>query len=429
MRGGAASELEEDEREPSAADVISILFLREFSTRYPVRKPMGAAAQAVKILVAGARSETAKERSVGADAENAGAASAEERAAFLRPELVSARVHTASGLRRRIISVGRSLSLFALKAAALTNDGAVESVLYLSNYTEEDAMTQRMRQSDVAALQLTVIAVAKRIGARAQVPGGQPAQWAGAGVMPSSLDDDGCVMVVTPGSGTGGGGGSKTKAESRGGGPEDDFCVDYGQVVLVRIGGKADVGGDVDVDVDGVLRGMQDMIRLGRTRAVLFETSGADRSLSSAARHFHGAPYDVYWVGRYDALRTAASARSRTRDQPSLVRIDGEYYRPLLEEFVPPSAVKTVLAVRRDDAFAATAVRYGLTVCDAECRCKVPEDKPCQDDGLGGFGGGGGDDENSVRGILGKLSQNRKKEYGSDGGPGAFANSRDAANI
>ena len=81
--------------------------------------------------------------------------------------------------------------------------------------------------------------------------------------------------------------------------------------------------------------------------------SGADRTLAGAARHFAGAPYDVYWVGRYDSLRTAATVGVRTPQHPNLVRIDGQYYRALLEEFLPPDAVKTILAVRRDDEFAA----------------------------------------------------------------------------
>ena len=333
-----------------------------------------------------------------------------------------------SGLQRRVISVGRALSSFALEAAAVMNDGAVESVLYLDTNEDVKAMTQRLKRPDITALRLTVIPVAKRIGdvPAATTGGGEvldgeegndssvspvSAPWrttsgdtsvasfhdAGdewamnqpspppapppqpppppptprtgyVGVMSSSIDYDACAMVVTPDSGT---------DQTRDGTPEVDFCRDYGQIVLVRIGGGGGDDGDDDVDVDGVLRGMKATIRLGLTRAVVFETSGADRTLSGAAKHFRGAPYDVYWVGRYDALRTAGTAGTRTKDQPSLVRIDGEYYRPLLEEFLPANTVKTVLAVRRDDEFAASALRYGLTVCDTSCGCKVPEDKPC----------------------------------------------------
>ena len=58
-------------------------------------------------------------------------------------------------------------------------------------------------------------------------------------------------------------------------------------------------------------------------RGVVFETSGADRTLSGAAAHFRGAPYDVYWVGRYDGLRTAETMAGQSPEQPSLVRIDG----------------------------------------------------------------------------------------------------------
>jgi hypothetical protein len=435
----------EREQEPSAADVASAFFLREFTARHPARKPMGVSAQAMKMLVKGQQDDAkdaAKKKGAKKGAKNG------KKDALPEHDLSNNRPTAASGLQRRIISVGRSLSSFALEAAAAMNDGAVESVLYLPTNGDVDAMTQRMARPEVAALRLTVIPVAKFIGggaAAAAAAGGAEGgdsggglvedafggrggggsgsvsvpwrtpdgddvvvavdaaafhdagdEWAMnqpppppspppptpraayAGVMSSSLDYDGCAMVVTPDSGT---------DQSRdGAGPEMDFCKDYGQVVLVRIGGE-----EADADAADVLRGMKAMIRLGLTRAVMFETTGADRTLSGAARHFRGAPYDVYWVGRYDALRTVDTAGVRSKDQPSLVRIDGEYYRPLLEEFLPAAAVKTVLAVRRDDEFAASAVRYGLTVCDAQCGCKVPEDKPCGDSGGGGGAGGVGD--------------------------------------
>lgn len=393
---------------PSGADTASMFFLHEFVTRHPARKPMGIAAQAAKMLFGG-QTSAPKETKTSRSKDGSGALEARD-AVPDRPTYV------ATGLQRRIISVGRSLSTFAIEAAAAMNDGAVESVLYLPTNEDRDAVTHRMEQPDVAALRLTVIPVAKRIEATAQVQGGQvtdapddvrwpsfpwrtpstrnnafhdagdewalmqpspplpnpppptspppnprappPTPRAGyMGVMSSTLDYDACAMVITPDSGTGGDG------------PEVDFCKDYGQVVLIRIGG--------DADVSGVLNGMEAVIRLGLTRAVLFETTGTDRTLSGAARHFRGTPYNVYWVGRYDALRTADTAGSRSQNQPSLVRIDGEYYRPLLEEFLPSSTVKTVLAVRRDDEFVVSALRYGLTVCDSSCGCKVPEDKPC----------------------------------------------------
>lgn len=451
----------EPQEELSAADVASALFLREFAARHPARKPLGVAAQAVKMLLAGQGVTRAKKNG------SVDVVSAEENDHLPDrqsvdfsgpPDTVRSPAATAavvpSGLQRRVISVGRALSSFALEAAAVMNDGAVESVLYLPTNEDVDAVNQRLNQPDVASLRLTVIPVAKRIGEGAtgedaaegggggldeesfaharrgtggigraggigSVEGGgsesvtvsapsttsddanvvgfhdagdewqmnQPSpppapvasppppspppptpRAAYMGVKSSSLDYDGCAMVVTPASGT--------DQSHDGAGPEVDFCKDYGQVVLVRISGDE---ADMDVDVARVLSGMQAMIRLGLTRAVMFETSGTDRTLSGAAMHFRDAPYNVYLVGRYDALRTAGTAGVRTKDQPSLVRIDGEYYRPLLEELLPSAAVKTVLAVRRDDEFVASALRYGLTVCDASCGCKVPEDKPCGD--------------------------------------------------
>jgi hypothetical protein len=124
-----------------------------------------------------------------------------------------------------------------------------------------------------------------------------------------------------------------------------------------------------------------------------------------------------WWrVGRYDSLRTAATVGVRTPQHPSLVRIDGQYYEALHEKFLPPDAVKTIIAVRRDDDFAAAAVRYGMTVCDRSCTCKVPEDKPCGEEDTGvGDGGGDGDGANAVN-VTGGLRLND----GAGGGTGVI---------
>ena len=75
--------------------------------------------------------------------------------------------------------------------------------------------------------------------------------------------------------------------------------------------------------------------------------------------------------------------------------------------------------MRRDDEFATAAVRYGMTVCDKSCTCKVPEDKSCgeEDRGVGGGDGAGhgaGDGADGVNGTGGL-----RLNDGAGGGTGA----------